>query len=80
MKVDYQKLKKYEEIIYKSRPVLPEHPPMDREKRAAQFSPFSALTGYAAAIQETQKRMEEKWEDEYEIENQEEKLPDGDFR
>ena len=29
------------------------HPPMDMMERAAQFSPFAALTGYEAAAKET---------------------------
>ena len=36
------------------------HPPMDRAKRAAQFSPFAALTGYDKAIEEESRVTEEK--------------------
>ncbi|MGN0425117.1 MAG: hypothetical protein ACI4FY_07350 [Acetatifactor sp.] len=43
----------YEDILHRSRPVSEKHPPMDRANRAAQFSPFAALTGYEEAIQET---------------------------
>ena len=43
----------YEDIMKLSRPVSAKHPPMPREERAAQFSPFAALTGYEEAIAET---------------------------
>ena len=44
---------KYVDILFLPHPVSKKHPPMDRSVRAAQFSPFAALTGYEAAIQET---------------------------
>ena len=34
---------------------------MPIEDRAAQFSPFAALTGHEDAIRETQRRMEERF-------------------
>lgn len=43
----------YEDILHRSRPVSEKHPPMDRANRAAQFSPFAALTGYEDSIRET---------------------------
>ena len=43
----------YDDILYRSRPVSQKHPPMSRADRAAQFSPFAALTGYEAAVKET---------------------------
>lgn len=36
------------------------HPRMSRESRAAQFSPFAALTGYDAEIKETARLTDEK--------------------
>ncbi|MBQ4284544.1 MAG: hypothetical protein IJB96_11545 [Lachnospira sp.] len=45
--------KNYNDIIKLERPVSTKHPPMDRSNRAAQFSPFAALTGHDAAIKET---------------------------
>ena len=42
----------YDDIIHLSRPVSSKHPPMPMEKRAAQFSPFAALTGYDDAVVE----------------------------
>ena len=57
---------KYGDIINQSRPVSPKHPPMSMLNRAAQFSPFAALTGYDAAVKETARLTDEKIElDEY---------------
>lgn len=49
----YQDRGKYADILFLPHPVSKKHPPMDRSVRAAQFSPFAALTGYDAAIRET---------------------------
>ncbi len=43
---------KYDDIIHLERPVSRRHPPMPMEERAAQFSPFAALTGYEGVIRE----------------------------
>ena len=43
---------KYDDIIHLSRPVSTRHAPMSLMDRAAQFSPFAALTGYEAVIDE----------------------------
>lgn len=43
----------YEDIMQLSRPISSRHLPMSMHDRAAQFSPFAALTGYDAAIEET---------------------------
>ena len=43
----------YNDIINSSRPISAKHPKMPIGDRAAQFSPFAALTGYDAAILET---------------------------
>lgn len=42
----------YEDIIHLPRPVSAAHPPMPVHDRAAQFSPFAALTGYHEIIEE----------------------------
>lgn len=42
----------YEDIIGLKRPISRTHPPMDRVDRAAQFSPFAALTGFEDALRE----------------------------
>lgn len=44
---------KYDDIIHLPRPVSVTHPQMSTIDRAAQFSPFAALTGYEEAIEET---------------------------
>lgn len=44
---------KYDDIIHLSRPVSPRRAKMSMVDRGAQFSPFAALVGYDAAIQET---------------------------
>ena len=46
----------YDDIIHLSRPFSTKHPPMPMEKRAAQFSPFAALTGYEAMACEAARR------------------------
>lgn len=43
----------YYDIKQFSRPHYDDHPPMSISDRAAQFSPFAALTGYDAAVDET---------------------------
>lgn len=43
----------YEDIVDLPHPVSKIHPPMALQDRAAQFSPFAALTGHEEAIQET---------------------------
>ena len=42
---------RYDDILHLSRPVS-EHAPMPMAERAAQFSPFAALTGYDRVIDE----------------------------
>lgn len=43
----------YDDILYLQRPKSQRHAPMSMIDRAAQFSPFAALTGHEAAIEET---------------------------
>ncbi|WP_373164277.1 hypothetical protein [Agathobaculum sp. Marseille-P7918] len=43
----------YEDIIHLPHPISKTRPQMPMSDRAAQFSPFAALTGYDAAIRET---------------------------
>lgn len=43
----------YDDIIHLPHPVSSKHPQMPAKDRAAQFSPFAALTGHEAAIKET---------------------------
>lgn len=43
----------YEDMLDLPHPVSKNHPQMSIENRAAQFSPFAALTGHEEAIEET---------------------------
>ena len=52
----------YDDIIDLERPVSKTHPPMPYEMRAAQFSPFAALTTLSGAVSETARTTEEKAE------------------
>lgn len=58
---------RYEAILHKPHHVSKRHPPMSREKRAAQFAAFSALSGYDERI----RALEE--------ESQREPVPDFDY-
>ena len=48
----------YYDIKQFSRPHYDDHPKMSISDRAAQFSPFAALTGYDAAVDETARYTE----------------------
>lgn len=52
----------YDDIIDLPHPVSARRPQMPRETRAAQFSPFAALTGYEDAIEETARLTDERIE------------------
>ena len=52
----------YDDIIDLPHHVSETHPPMSRADRAAQFSPFAALTGYDAAVRETDRVTERRIE------------------
>lgn len=59
---------RYDDIINFPHHQSATHPHMSMRDRAAQFAPFAALTGHAAAIAETARLTEDKIElDEYEI-------------
>lgn len=51
---------RYDDIIDLPHPVSKKHPQMPSEDRAAQFSPFAALTGYERAIREKEMQHEER--------------------
>ena len=58
---------KYDDIINLPHHTSPTRPRMTMIDRAAQFSPFAALTGYDAAVKETARLTENRIElDEYE--------------
>lgn len=52
----------YDDIINLPHHVSKKHPQMDLLDRAAQFSPFAALTGFEAALEETGRLTEERME------------------
>ena len=57
---------KYDDLISLPHPTSRKHPRMSAMDRAAQFSPFAALTGYEETIEETGRltdRPVELWED-----------------
>ena len=51
---------KYDDIIGLPHHISQKHPQMPMQDRAAQFSPFAALTGHSSAIQETE-RLTSDW-------------------
>lgn len=52
----------YDDIINLPHPTSTKHPRMPLYERAAQFSPFAALTGYEEAIEEVERLTCEKQE------------------
>ena len=58
----YEDTSRYHDIMDLSHHVSKTHPPMDSVDRAAQFSPFAALTGHEAAIRETERLTQERVE------------------
>ena len=59
---------KYDDIIGLPHPTSKKHPRMAAIDRAAQFSPFAALTGYEKALKETKESAIEKVANEIETE------------
>ena len=64
----------YEDIVNLPHHVSETRPQMSRTDRAAQFSPFAALTGHDAAVQETARRTQPR------IETAEDKRCELDFK
>ena len=56
-------MKQYEDILYLPHPTSKKRTRMSRLSRAAQFAPFSALTGYDKAIKDTAREVELKTEE-----------------
>ena len=52
----------YDDIINLPHHVSQRHPRMSMYNRAAQFSPFAALTGYEKAIEKAQKKKKQEAE------------------
>lgn len=61
MKIE-KNIQSYADIIALDRPVSKKHSPMPIENRAAQFSPFAALTGYDDLIDEESRFVDRKIE------------------
>lgn len=55
-------MSRYDDIINLNRPISKTRKPMSIEMRAAQFAPFSALTGYNETIKETSRFTDKKRE------------------
>ena len=53
-------MSEYDDIINLERPISKKRTPMSIESRAAQFAPFSALTGYSEAVKETARLTDNK--------------------
>ena len=62
MKNNNNDINRYDDIINMPHNVSRTHPPMSILNRAAQFSPFAALTGYDDAIEETARLTDERLE------------------
>lgn len=58
MKQDHR----YDDLLDLPHPVSQKHPRMSAHDRAAQFSPFAALTGHSAAMEETARLTDQKLE------------------
>ena len=68
-------MNEYEDIIHLPHHVSKRHPQMSMLDRAAQFSPFAALTGYDAAVEETARLTDRRTElDEYEAQRLDERI------
>lgn len=52
----------YDDILHLSHPTSKTHRRMSRQDRAAQFSPFTALTGYEAVVEETRRLTDQRRE------------------
>jgi len=55
-------ISRYKDIINLPHHISKRHPRLSMEQRAAQFSPFAALTGYEEATDETSRLIDEKIE------------------
>ena len=60
--MSYHEERRYDDIINLPHHVSTKHPHMALIDRAAQFSPFAALTGHDAAIKETARLTDERME------------------
>ena len=51
---------RYDDMLEMPHPVSEKHAPMSLYNRAAQFSPFAALTGFEESVEETARLAEER--------------------
>lgn len=58
-------MNRYSDIINLPHHVSKNHPPMSRQNRAAQFSPFAALTGYEESIESAAREKEKEFEEKH---------------
>lgn len=61
----------YDDIINLPHHISKKHPQMSMLARAAQFAPFSALTGYGEEIKKSAKYVEEAFDDKQTDEDEE---------
>ena len=61
-------LHQYDDIIHLPHPTSKKHPRMAAIDRAAQFSPFAALSGYEQALEVTKEQAIDRVENEVETE------------
>lgn len=59
MKEESETKRRYDDILGLPHHVSAVHPQMSMAERAAQFSPFAALTGYGDAVRETERLTDE---------------------
>lgn len=52
---------RYEAILYHPHHVSKRHPPMPRQKRAAQFAAFSALSGFEDRLRRQEEESQQEW-------------------
>ena len=64
-KDNLQNANPYADMLFMERPASV-HPKMSAENRAAQFSPFAALSGFEDKIEETRRQWVQKLDQEYE--------------
>lgn len=62
---------KYRRILTLPHFTSQRHPPMSREERAAQFSPFAALSGFEEAIEERRKESLQRLQEEETLQEEE---------
>jgi hypothetical protein len=58
-------MENYDDIINLPHHVSKQHPQMPMHKRAAQFAPFAALSGYAEALRKVERENELSFERTY---------------